>query len=271
MIDNNRWNLAQKTEFDWWSNDFLLGQLEEIKLKYSKTFSDIENYIKITDDHKILDVGCGATCISLLFSKGKKYGIDSLMDEYKAHLNIPEGIELSTGVGEDIQFEDNFFDIVTCRNALDHTKNPEKVIDEISRVLKPNGHIIFAVNVCSHFAKKAHKFVENKGIFLREEQHPHYFTIRDVHRMLNKHFIITGSHTIKRVPTSIKIKEEDTKFYKNGISYLLNLKFGTVYEKIMKFHIYQKFWNFMYWINKNIHCEEWFEEEYFVVGFKYES
>lgn len=42
---------------------------------------------------------------------------------------------------EQIQYPDNTFDIVHCRNALDHTKNAETALNEMIRVCKPKGAV----------------------------------------------------------------------------------------------------------------------------------
>lgn len=51
------------------------------------------------------------------------------------------------GVGENLPFIDNTFDIVTCIDVLEHVKNPSRTIEEIIRVTKPKGFcFIFSPN-----------------------------------------------------------------------------------------------------------------------------
>lgn len=40
---------------------------------------------------------------------------------------------------ENLTLPDDFYDIVHCRNALDHTKNAEKAVLELIRICKPGG------------------------------------------------------------------------------------------------------------------------------------
>ena len=42
---------------------------------------------------------------------------------------------------EKLTYEDNFFDIVHCLNALDHTRDAEAVVKEMIRVCKPGGWV----------------------------------------------------------------------------------------------------------------------------------
>jgi 2-polyprenyl-3-methyl-5-hydroxy-6-metoxy-1,4-benzoquinol methylase len=48
------------------------------------------------------------------------------MDFYLSNFEMPENINWKKGVGEDIHFETEFFDLVITTNALDHTKDPKK-------------------------------------------------------------------------------------------------------------------------------------------------
>lgn len=260
-ITNSRWDDAQTEEARWWSKEFLIKQNNEIEQKFSNIFNTIEQEIGIKEDWKILDVACGPTCISLLFDKGEKYGIDTLLDEYEKNLTLPDGIELSVGTGEEINFEDNFFDIVVCRNALDHTYNPHQVISEIYRVMKPGGYFINSVNVCTPFITKIHRFVENKEWFVREEAHPYFFTIDEIDGIICDKFKIIKKKCINR----IEVKKTDSNFVSNGMSLLKSLQFKAIFHKLIEFHFPKQFWNIVHFINKNVYRENWIEEEYCVV------
>ena len=43
-------------------------------------------------------------------------------------------------------FEKNSFDLVITMNSLDHCENPDEVIKEIRRVIKPSGYL--AIHIC---------------------------------------------------------------------------------------------------------------------------
>jgi SAM-dependent methyltransferase len=42
---------------------------------------------------------------------------------------------------EKLTYEDNFFDIVHCLNALDHTRDALTAVKEMIRVCKPGGYV----------------------------------------------------------------------------------------------------------------------------------
>jgi len=93
------------------------------------------NYIDTTT-MVIADIGGGPIGLSSVIPHKKRIVIDPLADEYKKYYPCLTHIK---GTGEELPFEDNSIDLVIITNALDHTSNPEKVLNEIKRVLKPGG------------------------------------------------------------------------------------------------------------------------------------
>jgi len=98
---------------------------------------------------KILDVGCGDGFISEEFvGKGDVYGVD--ISEKRLKVAREKGIkairaDLETG----IPFRASSFDLVIASEVLEHIFDTDFLIEEIRRVLKPNGHLIVSVpNVC---------------------------------------------------------------------------------------------------------------------------
>lgn len=90
-----------------------------------------------------LDVGCGPVSV---FEKTSNYitAIDPLMDEYRKLISIDSKIKYLNASGENIPFENDSFDYSYCCNVIDHTPNPEKMVEEMKRVTK--NKIFFQVN-----------------------------------------------------------------------------------------------------------------------------
>lgn len=100
----------------------------------------IRRYTKKTDT--LLDIGCGTAfkLVQLADDVGKIYGLEPNKEmRVKAEENISKAgvsnIVLVNGQAEEIPFEANYFDIVTCMVAPHTTA-------EVYRVLKPNGYAI---------------------------------------------------------------------------------------------------------------------------------
>jgi len=107
------------------------------KMKY---FIDIKNR-----DGLGLDVGSGL--ISVFEGLNNKIiAVDPLMDEYGVIYSVDSDIEYKKMDGEELDFPEGHFDYAFCVNVIDHTPNPQKMADEIKRVVKKGGKIYFEVN-----------------------------------------------------------------------------------------------------------------------------
>lgn len=101
----------------------------------------------------ILDSGCGTGIFSSIFAeKGAKkvVGIDISEGSLSTAKNLKEKFHLDNLILKKenmliLPFDDNCFDIVWAWGTVHHTTNPLKAIDELSRVLKPEGTILLAI------------------------------------------------------------------------------------------------------------------------------
>ena len=95
----------------------------------------------------VLDVGCGAGFLSnYLGSRGHRVtGLDASPDALAiARRYDPSGlVQYRQGDALRLPFDDASFDAVCAMDFLEHVENPEQVIREASRVLRPNGSFFF--------------------------------------------------------------------------------------------------------------------------------
>ena len=117
-------------------------------------YRGIINNIELSEYTKILDIGFGNGYLeSLIYKKAKcsVYGIDISEDMVKAaseknKVGIENGdIHLFVGDCCDLQFEDNYFDIVTTMNTIYFWNDTIQGMQEIYRVLNDNGVFYNAV------------------------------------------------------------------------------------------------------------------------------
>lgn len=106
----------------------------------------ISKKIETINKPKILDIGCGTG--SFLYSCEQKlpnsrlHGVEydqRLIDQ--AHLNL-QRTKVSQGTAEKLPYDESVFDIVTSFQVIEHVVNPENMILEIRRILKPNGIMV---------------------------------------------------------------------------------------------------------------------------------
>lgn len=120
---------------------------------FSKIFTN-----KIKKNHTVLDVGCGTGRLTkeLLKKTQKVYALDNSSEM----LNYaPKAAKLLLGSAFQLPFENNKFDFVVSMDLILHFKNYMKIIDEMIRVTKKNGYIIFNIGNKEHlnFSKKVLK------------------------------------------------------------------------------------------------------------------
>jgi len=87
---------------------------------------------------RILDIGCGEKPYAHLFSCTEYIGIDiETTAEY--HENHKTDLFYN---GVELPFENNNFDAIVCFEVLEHVFEPEIMVREMLRVLKPGGSIL---------------------------------------------------------------------------------------------------------------------------------
>ena len=123
--------------------------------QYNKGIDTIKFYLMHTDcdsmfkDKDVLDIGCGAGGKSLYYlslGANSVTGIDVVEKYEKEAYSLQEELGLSgfKFLLEDaskMSFEDNSFDTIVMNDAMEHVAEPEKVLDEVYRVLKPGGKL----------------------------------------------------------------------------------------------------------------------------------
>ena len=198
-INEKRWNLAQSSEEKYWEQFTTKSLLEYLEKEYKKDLDKLlkrlRKFITINKNTKILQIGCGPLDIINYFRKGKTYSIDPLAEFYKKRFKINyKSTHLKKASGEQIPYEDNYFDLVILNNVLDHTKNPEKVLSEIFRVLKKEGILHLEIQIYQEiFLILSKIWGPLKKLFTKEMfniHHPHMFLSKDVEKIISQKFII---------------------------------------------------------------------------------
>lgn len=102
-----------------------------------------------TEGKRILSLGCGR-CEDILFliDKNEIWGLDSSPAAIEKANNLGVKAKIAN-LEKDLELPDNFFDIIVCKDVLEHLVAPEHLLHEISRVLKDTG--VLVINIPNHF------------------------------------------------------------------------------------------------------------------------
>ncbi|KKQ98459.1 MAG: hypothetical protein UT24_C0004G0082 [Candidatus Woesebacteria bacterium GW2011_GWB1_39_12] len=166
------------------------SEWDESLVYLSKRFKEIVN-----PNSRLLDIGCGNG--------------NYVVDENRKIISWATGIDVSKKVVErnqcldeivignieKIPFKDNSFDCVSGLWVLEHLENPEKVLDQIYRVLKSKGKFIFVAPNINYLPLRLVMFVKfskfnyliNKRLFGRERKDifKTYYKANSVTRLKN--------------------------------------------------------------------------------------
>lgn len=126
---------------------------------------------EIPNGSRLLDLGCG-------------YNGD-LLTSLKDYIREGGGIDLSVNpksnlkqgrVDAQLPFADKSFDVVTALAIIEHVNDPEMMLSEILRVLKPSGMVL--ITTPSMAGKLPLELMAKLGIISREEisDHKRYYT-----------------------------------------------------------------------------------------------
>ena len=95
---------------------------------------------------KVLELGCGmGHLLSWLGSSYQVYGVDiNPWALSQAKQNVPQGNFVLLSGDATYAFPQATFDILIAKHVVEHLRQPERAIAEMSRVLKPSGLLILA-------------------------------------------------------------------------------------------------------------------------------
>lgn len=93
----------------------------------------------------VLDLGCGNGTILLQMKDYgvSLYGVDlSSNMVQEARKRLGESAEVRVGDAAELPYSDNQFDLVICNASFHHYPEPDQCLEEIRRVLKPEGTLV---------------------------------------------------------------------------------------------------------------------------------
>lgn len=133
-------------------------------------------YVNLKENQNYLEVGCGNGHICKHLAR--KYNlnvtgtdVDPEMIQFaKKNIGDMPNIRLLEMDATKMPFEDKEFDIILSFGVMHHIGNWEKALEEISRVLKPQGFLIFGDLAYSRFITRIFRpIVKNYDVYTIED------------------------------------------------------------------------------------------------------
>src|SRR5919109_1417462 len=128
-----KWGAARLRPRPWFMNG--------LKLRY--LLSDLSSV-----HGRVLDVGCGAGQVAKAVKGARPdmqvFACDVSRSALEAASASPDGVDFRLATAERLPFPDGEFDFVWIFDVLEHVEDPESVLREVARVLKPDAgfHIV---------------------------------------------------------------------------------------------------------------------------------
>jgi len=133
---------------------------------------------------RMLDIGCGTgECLAKWNARGwETHGVE--ISEAAACLGQQQGLDVFAGTLHEAKFPDEHFDYVRMNHSLEHIDNPNEVLDEIHRIIKPTGKLFIGVpNIDGLYSKLFKRY----WWYLCAPVHPFNYSIGTLTQMLQKH------------------------------------------------------------------------------------
>lgn len=97
----------------------------------------------LTPASSVLDLGCGRGGVVELIWRDVKLAAGLDPDAPSLSEHRANAMPVVRGVGENLPFADESFDLIVCLWVLEHLRQPLTTLREVRRVLRPEGHFIF--------------------------------------------------------------------------------------------------------------------------------
>jgi ubiquinone/menaquinone biosynthesis C-methylase UbiE len=97
---------------------------------------------------RVLDVGCGPRgSLEWATMASARIGVDPLADQYRHLRSGTHAMTYVTAGAENLPFDSASFDVVASMNSLDHVRDVDTALDELTRVCVSDGVLLLVVEV----------------------------------------------------------------------------------------------------------------------------
>lgn len=139
------------TSYTWWDKSCVLNRITAERCDYIVSCINRVFGQEALTQQEILEVGCGGglICVELARRGAMVVGIDPAQGALEAARKQTQQSKLGhiayyeQGYAESLPYADGSFSVIVCLDVLEHVRDVQTTIKEITRVLAPGGIFIF--------------------------------------------------------------------------------------------------------------------------------
>ncbi len=180
---NPRWDSSLVTEsYSVVEDPTYVEEREGRVLTFSRNLAPFEKLVAKSDTRRLLDLGCHiGVMVELAQARGwDAWGVEP--STWASEQARARGLHVVTGTLSDAKVPENYFDVVTLWDVVEHLTDPAAELRNVHRVLKPGGvFAIHTIDIESMFARLMGK----RWPWLME-MHLYYFSPRTLGKMLEQ-------------------------------------------------------------------------------------
>jgi SAM-dependent methyltransferase len=197
MLPTPEWQAAQTAEKEYWLTPEVRAKIEarvrsgHYKSQAIHLLSLLAPYYTIQETDRILQIGSAVIGAINWIPDGQRFAVDPLADFYNEHfaeLVNPE-VCLTNEIGESTHFPDEFFDLVITTQTLTHVISPDRLLQEVSRLLRQNNLFLLTVTTINA-SLSPEQYTEAVMEFTSQKKELRFFTYESLEELLRRYFSI---------------------------------------------------------------------------------
>lgn len=222
------------------------GKLDKKKNEsdQSKYYKTIKSFNKYRSNNRILDIGCfyGTFLNAASDFDWEIYGTE-ISKDIIPHAKKNTNGDIRLGELEDINFEENYFDVIVMMDVIEHLPDPLKTLKEINRILRPGGLLYFDTPNFDSLERK----IIGKDLHTIFPWHFYFFNSRTILNLLNKSNFKTQSCYTSGIGTFSKYNPLDDLNINENIS-ANNIKNSEILHSVKKNKLIKNTYRFLKYI-----------------------